>query len=751
MAKSQYYQYLDRGWQLVPIPAGGKRPTNKGWPDNPITTAEEVDLWADAGYGFGVLLGGSGVVSIDIDDEAAARRLFAAAGLDLDMYKDMSCVVSGNPARWRVMFAAPAGIDLRRVYVRAGDEIDSPVAYELRAGRVQDVLPPTPHPEHGSYRWLRYGDLEPLPAEILDLWVSLSAPAREHTSEYIEDPAICWYNSQYDVEDILVEHGYEQVDKGRYVPPGSTSGIAGVVILPSGKVYSHNASDVLADGKPHSAFDLACKFYYDDNFGIAKRAVQRAYMEATMQDTLTVTPEAPASLEIPLDTPPAPTKDQIKQINALLDVLPRKTVQNKNGGTESVYARDVDSAVMVLDFFGTKLSTNELNRLPYIMTEPVWSDYNKGAVGSTYPRLLSDTDEYAFRRWAEHNLGKTWGRGDCASIYANAIKETVAKNSHNPLGDYLSSLSWDGKPRVAEWLKTYLGAVEDDPAYVSAVGRKWLIGAVARAMDPGCQMDNMLVLEGPQNAGKTSALRILGGKFYTEAFKGLSSKDEKELLVGAWIVNYDELGTLGGAKSDMEHLKYHLTVRTDKYRPSYGRNTVEIPRSCAFAATINPGDLGYLGDDTGNRRFWPVECGDIDLAGLVRDRDQLWAEAVRLYQSGEIWYLTRAEADLAAVKTAQRALHNVWTDGVREYVDGGTYGSPRSEVKLLDVLEAVKADKSAYTQRKVAAALKVLGFEARHTKQGNMWVREGASPTGKPDRAKPQLRMITVDIEDLIN
>jgi predicted P-loop ATPase len=213
------------------------------------------------------------------------------------------------------------------------------------------------------------------------------------------------------------------------------------------------------------------------------------------------------------------------------------------------------------------------------------------------------------------------------------ILRVAHANKVDPLRDYLESVTWDGTDRLGTFLETYAAASTrsrqggDITSYVRDVGRKTMIGAVARALDPGCQLDTCLVLEGPeQGEGKSSFCRILGGEWYLETALTLGDKDSMQLVATAWLV---ELGEGAAArKTEVRQLRSFLTKESDKFRPAYGRVPVKYPRRAFFVMTTNDDEYLIMRE----RRFWPVACGDIDREGLRRDRDQLWAQAVVLYR-----------------------------------------------------------------------------------------------------------------------
>ena len=250
---------------------------------------------------------------------------------------------------------------------------------------------------------------------------------------------------------------------------------------------------------------------------------------------------------------------------------------------------------------------------------------------------LSDHHVTYVHHWFARLRGVSMPKG----AIQDALESAARSNPHHPVRDYLSALQWDGTPRIATWLQSYLGAA--DTSYIHATGRWWLISAVARVMMPGCQADHLLVLEGAQGSGKSTAARILGGDWFLSNLPDISSKDAAQVLQGHWISEIGELDAFKGAAGT--RVKDWVTRETDSYRPAYGRFTVRRPRQCVFIGTTN--EHQYLTDGSGGRRFWPVAITRCDRDRLRTDRDQLWAEAVHAFHAGEQWHPTdELKADL---------------------------------------------------------------------------------------------------------
>jgi predicted P-loop ATPase len=269
----------------------------------------------------------------------------------------------------------------------------------------------------------------------------------------------------------------------------------------------------------------------------------------------------------------------------------------------------------------------------------------------------SDYDSIEFSAWLQRNhidMGKD-------SAY-DAVQMVAARNRFHPVRNYLEGLTWDGIPRVDSWLVDYVGVPSGN--YTLAAGRCWLISAVARIMQPGCKADVALLLIGPEGKRKSTVCRILGEPWFSDNIPDLGEKDAQMHMAGHWILEMGELAALN--KAALTTVKSWMSRSEDVYRPAYGRSIIHQPRQCVFIATSNEGEP--LKDTTGNRRFLPVEVGDIDTDALARDKDQLWAEAVELYNAGAPWWFTDETLIQDATREqASRVELHVWYDPIEQW------------------------------------------------------------------------------------
>ena len=242
--------------------------------------------------------------------------------------------------------------------------------------------------------------------------------------------------------------------------------------------------------------------------------------------------------------------------------------------------------------------------------------------------------------------------------YLNAVTKVVDDRSYHPIKDYFNKLpEWDGVSRVETFLVDYFGA-EDTP-YSRAIIRKILIAAYTRIYSPGIKFDHILVLNGPQGVGKSTAVAKLGMAWYSDSLNisDMNDKTAAEKLQGYWILEIGELA--GMKKADIDKVKAFISRQDDKYRASFGRRVNSHPRQCIFFATTNA-EEGFLRDVTGNRRFWPIKTpgtGKKKAWELTADEiNQIWAEVKVLASKGEKLYLDNEELSKAAEGATMEAM-----------------------------------------------------------------------------------------------
>lgn len=237
----------------------------------------------------------------------------------------------------------------------------------------------------------------------------------------------------------------------------------------------------------------------------------------------------------------------------------------------------------------------------------------------------------------------------------DAKDAVLTKHRTHPVRDYLEGLEWDGTPRLERLIIDYIGA-EDTPLN-RAMTRKHFTAAVARVMRPGCKYDYCLIMAGAEGIGKSTLFSIMGGDWFNDSLITTEGKNGMEQLRCGWIIELAELSSI--KRSDVEQVKNYISRRDDIYRAAYGSVVEKHPRQCVFCGTTN--ETYFLKGDTGNRRFWVIAV-DPDLRrhpdfteALMRDRDQLWAEAVEYWRQGEKLYLP---ADLEAEARRRQSQYN---------------------------------------------------------------------------------------------
>jgi len=318
-------------------------------------------------------------------------------------------------------------------------------------------------------------------------------------------------------------------------------------------------------------------------------------------------------------------------------------------------------------------------------------------------RAVTDMDVSIVQDRLQHAGLKQLGR----EVVHQAVMHRAHECRFHPVRDWLNSLEWDGKHRLAYLFSEYFGS--EATAYAAEIGRMFIISMVARIYQPGCKADHLPVLEGRQGSLKSTACRVLGGEWFSDAMPEINSgKDASQHLRGKWLIEVAEMHAMNRAEATM--LKSFISRDTERYRPSYGRAEVIEPRQCVFIGTTNQDT--YLRDPTGGRRFWPVKTGRINIDALRRDRDQLFAEGVARFKAGEAWWPDKDfEREHIEPQQAERYEADIWEDSIRAYLRDKSavlVGEIARDALHFETNRIGKAD-----QNRITAILGRIGWERR--------------------------------------
>jgi predicted P-loop ATPase len=334
-------------------------------------------------------------------------------------------------------------------------------------------------------------------------------------------------------------------------------------------------------------------------------------------------------------------------------------------------------------------------------------------------RWVTDADIASLTEWLQEN--------GLAGVGPETARFAMAARAHecnfHPVIDYLMSLVWDGVERLGTWLTVYLGAPLDK--YNEHIGRMFLISMVARVIDPGCQADHMIVLEGPQGILKSSACKVLGGPWFSDGLPDITAgKETSQHLRGKWLIEVAEMHAMSRAEAAL--LKSFISRTTERYRPSYGRMEVQEPRQCVFVGTTNQD--AYLRDPTGGRRFWPVKTGvsgRIELGLLGDARDQLFAEALIAYQDRvPHWPDAQFERELIMPEQQARYSGDIWEDRIERYIaDKERVTAAEIARDALSIPDGQMRHEHAL---RIASTLRAAGWELRRSERVRWWKRIGS-------------------------
>lgn len=351
----------------------------------------------------------------------------------------------------------------------------------------------------------------------------------------------------------------------------------------------------------------------------------------------------------------------------------------------------------------------------------LWLDSFRGKVYHALdgvPKLWTDADSRRVTAWVQQHLQLPKIN---LALVQDAVLHAAECHQRNSLTDWLDSLRWDAEPRLDTWLADCLGAERN--AYNDAVARNWPISMVARAYQPGCQVDTMPVLEGAMGRGKSRFLEVLAQPWFAAIQIAFGEKDFFQAIQGRWLIEIPDMS--GFSRREHTQILATITTREDVYRKSHGRITEEHPRVTVFAATSETDD--YLQDTRGRRRYWPLRCGNIDLDALRSQREQVFAEAVARYRAGAMWYdmpdsadeeqLSRTSADLWS-EPILHAAEALWGSQQRTGLDMAVTSQRLLEEIGVEIYRQTDAEK-----KRVARIMKDGGWHRSRSNTQRRWLK----------------------------
>lgn len=672
--------YAQAGYALFPL--NGKKPATAGV-DWSLTTPDASLSCLDFAGNFGVVAGTRLIIDVDCKKGAPGKESFRALTADLklgDGWETKTFVVKTGTGGAHVYLSMPVKMHIRKHYKQyPGIEFLHGPFYAVGAGSI--------HPDTGKpYEVLcgRPGELLEAPRALLEF---LGQPEIEITGAKPEKGFI-------DDDPANIARFKEALGLMPEVPEGNRGDslyIAACKGRDFGLSQDVNLATLLTDYNP-------IKLTPPLTEAEVESTVRSAYKHAK-QDAGTLNVAAifkTTDVGKPLD-------QEALGFDMSAKGVPQKTLNNA--------VNHLISIPRIADAF----RLNVFSGLIEVSSTVPWAK-ERGAKNSN----LCDEDLTLLKYF----LAKVVKTEYSQQTIQDAVIVVSHKKHYHPVQNYLNSLVWDGVPRIDTWLSVYGHAL--DTPYTRAIGRKVLCAAVRRVFHPGCKWDHVLIIEGSQGIGKSTACRILGRNWAGDMMLDPHEKDSVAMMLGKWVIELSEMATLKWADSNA--LKSFITREKDTARLSYERHAKDYPRQSIFIGTVNPEHVGYLNDITGNRRYWIVRFdGPVNLVALENDCNQLWAEARAVYEKEQM-YLT-GEAERMQVLEAQARMPE---DPMRANVIRWVKDNPdTNEITTEAILEYLGIPMKAINradQSRVAQSLIELGWHKNLVREGGIFITRYTRP-----------------------
>jgi len=467
--------------------------------------------------------------------------------------------------------------------------------------------------------------------------------------------AFCKTYDIYTALDKFLPGVYEPTDiPGRYTYTGGSTAGGAVIYDDARFLYSHHATDPCS-GRLVNAFDLVRLHKFGDLDDEAAAGTPTNRLPSFTQMCQLAASDTTIAAAV--------NAERYEAAVAAFQDVDGETASDwmallKKSET-GIFEKTAENAQIVLDNdprFKGKVRYDDFSHAIIVAGPLPWCK-------DDYPRRWSDKDSsFLFIEIEKLLKLKSMPLINAAFIASASLR------SFHPVKEYLSSLVWDGLPRLDRLFIDYLGAA--DTEYTRAVTRKAFAAAAARVTVPGCKYDTMLILVGKQGRGKSTILSKMGGQWFSDSIKSFEGKEAMESIQGKLILEVAELDAMN--RSEIGAVKSFLSKTEDHFRAAYGRFSETHKRQCVFFGTTN--HLNCLQDPTGGRRFWPIDIDQIPrtksvFEDLDTERDQIWAEAFTAWQLGEPLYLSDKLAVSAYEAQESHRETHPWEAIIKQFVD----------------------------------------------------------------------------------
>ena len=668
-------------WGFVAV-GNGKRPYQPEWQKNPLTKQQlTAEINAGRAVAIGVIAGpqSGGLLFVD-HDGISAGEILDKLGVPLRDLPKSWAVTSGRDGRLQIIYQVPeqywAGIRTRKFKTGKSDEEGKPEQLELRWSGCQSVVAGA-HPITGAYRWLKGrgpGDLplaeaplalieQMLPQEPPAPQPLLPAPLPRQSDRTDEDWARIWLDalssSRADDYDYWIEVGQCLHSVGDHMLADWDAWSRQSAKWEAGTCERHWRS-FTADG--NRDIRHLCNLAKEDGWRPKQRQLPPVQPSR---------PTAPKQQQA--EAAPIADKPQKLEAKELLNMLRHPDKQG-------------------LPRFGYNIFTQQIEIY--------------GAVAEGAERFYLQLAQEGYKVSKEMAL-------DC-------LVEVARENPYDPVKLYLEHVAAEVAPTYIDRLaSTYLrpkDAKQKEPTLYDMMLKKTLIGAVRRIFEPGCKHDYACVLMGDQGARKSSFWAALGGPFFSDALRDISSKDDLMVLHRSWIMEWAELDHIT-SKKHAGQVKAFLSQSTDMFRVPYGKATEAFPRRSIIVGSTNR-DSGFLVDETGNRRFWviPVTCTiskPIDVPNLLLERDAIWSAAVAAYLAGEANELAVEHQAAVEAENVGYLVESPWSAPIQKWLTVNLGRPITSEVLLNEAILKPVERQTRSDQMQVASILRDLGYRKK--------------------------------------